>query len=695
MKVKKNFPVTKIEKSYPRDMRIVSKTDLKGMITYVNDAFVQISGFSREELIGKSQNIVRHPDMPPQAFKWLWDTIQQGLPWRGLVKNRCKNGDHYWVKALVSPIEEGGRVVGYLSVRHAPSRDEVAAAEVLYAKLNESGAQIGSKFDRFRFRNLSLRLKIQLLLQPILFLILASATCGLYTNMKADMLSNAQRRADATAMQVIDSANMLMVTGMISDPENRKLMIRKIIEGQHLTSLRLMRTEQVVRQFGPGLPEEHLDDTLVKQTIDNSVKQGKSVPRFVLSHVNGKYLFRAITPYIESHAFHGTDCLTCHQVAVGSSNGASDVTLDLSGDFKHLHTLVTAFVAGQIAIQLFIFLMLRFAFRKYVESPLTEIEHQFKNVIEGDLSSDIDISGRDEAGQLKCDLQIMQSHIQVMLDEMRLAAAIIVTSSAELDARVVQVAEQSKMQQDHVQQIASTMEEFSQSVSEVSQDATMSAGAASDSQKIIEQNNARMEQSVESTARVVKAVQTSSGTIGELKDAIQKIGEITMVIKEIADQTNLLALNAAIEAARAGEQGRGFSVVADEVRKLAERTTSSTFDITERVAGIHTVTRGVVDSMDQAVQEVERGIVLAQESGESLKQIMATSRQVSERANHIADASKEQSLASEDVARSLEHVSDLVDRNASAAEEAKRASEELSRNAMELQEMIRHFEAKS
>ena len=689
--MKKNFPVTQNEVPFPAGRAVVSKTDLKGIITYANDAFVELSGFTREELIGKNHNLVRHPDMPPQAFKWLWDTLKEGLPWRGIVKNRCKSGDHYWVKALVSPIEQGGRVTGYLSVRVAPSRAEIEAADSLYKRLNESGAPIGSKYDRYKFKNLRLRLKVQLLLQPILFVILSVATFVLYDEMKTDLMSHARQRAEATAMQVIDSANMLMVTGMISEPENRKLMIKKVIDGQRLTSLRLERTEQVVRQFGPGLPEEHLDDPVVKQTIENSVKQGKSVPNFILSHTGGKYIFRAITPYIESHAFHGTDCLSCHQVAVGSSNGASDITMDLTNDFIKLHTTAIALVIGQLIVQLIVFLILRVIFKRYIELPISNVMNAAKSVVEGDLASDIDISGRDETGLLNCDVQVMQSHIYVMLDEMDLASTEIVKHSSELQEKITQVTEQSKLQQDHVQQIAGTMEEFSQSVSEVAQDAISSAGSAIESQKIIEQNNLRMVQSVESTARVVQAVQTSSRTIGELKDEIQKIGDITKVIKEIADQTNLLALNAAIEAARAGEQGRGFAVVADEVRKLAERTTSSTVDITDRVTEIHSVTQNAVNAMDMAVREVEQGVVLVRESGESLKEVMATSHQVSEKAQHIAGASKEQSKASEEVARSLERISDLVDRNAGAAEVAERASEVLLKHAHELKTQVDHF----
>ncbi|OLS64926.1 Aerotaxis receptor [Pseudomonas putida] len=133
--MKSNLPVTGRNVDYPVDANILSTTDLTSAITYANDEFIRISGFSREELIGSAHHIVRHPDMPPGAFEHMWQTLKKGRSWMGLVKNRCKNGDHYWVSAFVSPITSHGQTVEYQSVRTKPTRAQVEAAEQHYAEL--------------------------------------------------------------------------------------------------------------------------------------------------------------------------------------------------------------------------------------------------------------------------------------------------------------------------------------------------------------------------------------------------------------------------------------------------------------------------------------------------------------------------------------------------------------------------------
>jgi len=136
-----NEPVTQREHLYPPSMTPVSVTDTKGRITYCNQDFIELSGYPKEELLGQPHNLVRHPDMPAEAFRDMWDTVQQGQPWTGLVKNRRKDGDHYWVRANATPMRDGQRITGYLSVRTAPRREEIEAAEALYAVMREEARQ--------------------------------------------------------------------------------------------------------------------------------------------------------------------------------------------------------------------------------------------------------------------------------------------------------------------------------------------------------------------------------------------------------------------------------------------------------------------------------------------------------------------------------------------------------------------------
>ncbi|SES62681.1 methyl-accepting chemotaxis sensory transducer with Pas/Pac sensor [Nitrosomonas marina] len=132
-----NLPITTVEKDFRELDGLISKTDVKGRITFVNDAFVQVSGFSREELLGKPHNIVRHPDVPEEAFKDLWNTVKSGKPWTAIVKNRCKNGDYYWVEANVTPLREGNQITGYVSIRNKPTDEQIESAKTLYKQIKD------------------------------------------------------------------------------------------------------------------------------------------------------------------------------------------------------------------------------------------------------------------------------------------------------------------------------------------------------------------------------------------------------------------------------------------------------------------------------------------------------------------------------------------------------------------------------
>ncbi|MDH3354871.1 MAG: methyl-accepting chemotaxis protein [Chromatiales bacterium] len=135
--MKKNLPVTNNNIDFADNINILSTTDLKGIVTSINDNFSEVSGYSEDDLLGKSHNMVRHPDVPPAAFEQLWTTIKNGNPWRGVVKNRAKNGDHYWVDAYVTPMCADGEPYEYQSVRTKPKPEVLARAESLYSKLND------------------------------------------------------------------------------------------------------------------------------------------------------------------------------------------------------------------------------------------------------------------------------------------------------------------------------------------------------------------------------------------------------------------------------------------------------------------------------------------------------------------------------------------------------------------------------
>ncbi|WP_445938576.1 methyl-accepting chemotaxis protein [Pseudomonas sp.] len=146
--MRNNQPITQRERTFPAQQRLISTTDLKGQISYCNDAFVEISGFTRDELIRAPHNLVRHPDVPAAVFQHMWDTLKKGRPWMGIVKNRCKSGDHYWVNAYVTPVTENNQVVGYESVRVKPTAEQLRRAEALYQRINSGKSAIPSS-DRW------------------------------------------------------------------------------------------------------------------------------------------------------------------------------------------------------------------------------------------------------------------------------------------------------------------------------------------------------------------------------------------------------------------------------------------------------------------------------------------------------------------------------------------------------------------
>lgn len=692
--MKINQPVTQREKPFPHGKYLVSKTDTRGCITYCNDAFIEISGFSKEELIGSSHNIVRHPDMPPAAFADLWRTVKSDRPWRGIVKNRCKDGDHYWVKAFVVPLHQDGQTVGYMSVRSEASREEVREAEVLYQRLGRSGKPLDSQPPLWR--RISIRMRLLAVMAFMGVLLAGGAVVGV----GGIALSN--DALDRTYRARLEPVDMIgRISTLMSDNRGQMMLALQHAPGSPLARLhdhpQTLHTDAILKnrdeitdlvdRLGRSDLGEGMKPLLARyaEARRKYVEEGLLPARQALLDGDhdraNRILLSAVNPSYASASALAREVQDALKQAAREEYAAASARYEVFRGLSVAGTLLALLLVAGAAWNLL----------SAIARPLQRVSGHFQRMAQGDLTEEIAIDGYDEAGRVLTQLATVQVRLKVMLDEIQEAARAIEGQSMRVEWQTASVLDQSEQQRDRAASVASATEEFSQSVREVADAAGLAARSAENAQVQVAAAQGSMESSTAATGRVVEAVQSSSRTIAELNQAVGKIGDISQVIREIADQTNLLALNAAIEAARAGEAGRGFAVVADEVRKLAERTSASTTDITTTVAEIRHVTDSAVDSMNHAVQEVEQGIGMIHQSMEGLSRITETSREVTDQSRHIANAALEQAVASEQVASNMERIASLIDGNLESAREAEAAADTLKVTAGELRRVVGQF----
>ncbi|WP_037989188.1 methyl-accepting chemotaxis protein [Tepidiphilus margaritifer] len=309
----------------------------------------------------------------------------------------------------------------------------------------------------------------------------------------------------------------------------------------------------------------------------------------------------------------------------------------------------------------------------------------------GDLTTPVRVEGSDEIGRMLQAVATMQQSLREMLGEIRRntdhlseAATTLATVAGDVERAVNE-------QNDASSTMAAAVEELTVSIGEVAKNAEEASSVARESGAIAKEGGEVMQRTVESIKKIADRVTEAAKDIGQLEKHSAEITSIVNVIETIAEQTNLLALNAAIEAARAGEYGRGFAVVADEVRKLAERTTISTQEITEMIAHIQQGTKQAVTAMETSVAEVEQGVQLANAAGESIERIAEGSGRVIDYASHISDALKEQSVASNQVARNVETIVQMADKNHQTVNRATAAAKLIEDAMQTLRQAVGRF----
>ncbi|MDD2915886.1 MAG: methyl-accepting chemotaxis protein [Gallionella sp.] len=302
----------------------------------------------------------------------------------------------------------------------------------------------------------------------------------------------------------------------------------------------------------------------------------------------------------------------------------------------------------------------------------------------GDLARPMPAARNDEVGALVFKLAAMRKNLHELVAAVHQTVKAVEQSAGELSASTSASAQEGKAQSEAASSMAASMEQLSTSIDQVEEHASEARAITQTSGKQSEDSGLIIHSAANEMRLMADAVNDTANTIRELQDFSGQISSIVNVIKEIADQTNLLALNAAIEAARAGEQGRGFAVVADEVRKLAERTTSSTQEITKMIANIQQVTQRAVLEMDGGVQRVNEGVELATKAGASVADIRSGSDQVTRAVDEITSTLKEQVSAAREIAKQVEQI-------AQGAEKSSATVAQTASSALHLEDLAREL----
>ena len=313
-----------------------------------------------------------------------------------------------------------------------------------------------------------------------------------------------------------------------------------------------------------------------------------------------------------------------------------------------------------------------------------------KQVAAGDLSVEIPVANTDSTSLLAA-MKVMQSNLQKLIGEIQTNADMVASAAKKMTIAAEDVACSSNQQSASSLVIAAAMEQLTVSINLISDSANRAQTISGDSELLMNETSGVVSEAVNRIAKIATVVEQASQTVRTLGQESENVSKIVLVIKEVADQTNLLALNAAIEAARAGEQGRGFAVVADEVRKLAERTTQSTQEITTMISSMQSSARDAVTCIEDAVANVNEGVILTKRVGESVSRLGASSHEVKGVIIDVSSALREQNAASNEIACNVEQIAQTGERNSGAVGAVAKAATELQQLANSLTDSARHF----
>jgi methyl-accepting chemotaxis protein len=383
--------------------------------------------------------------------------------------------------------------------------------------------------------------------------------------------------------------------------------------------------------------------------------------------------------------------LSCHAIEAGGVAGASDIEIDMTSDFSKFHKIILWLIVGQVLLQILLFFLIGWVVKRFIVEPVSEIKGHLNDLVKGDMTGHVDISRRDEMGEVLCAVQSSKVLLGSIIDHITSVSDHIDERARHLTQSMSNVEHSSQAQSDAASKMAGAVEEMSSSIQQVSENANEVRSISENSKLLANHGKDVVQQVVSDMSSITDAVVNTAKTIQALGTKSDQIQNIVKSIKEIADQTNLLALNAAIEAARAGEQGRGFAVVADEVRKLAENTAKSTQEIARMTEEIRESTGLAVAEVESTVERVRSGALLAKKAGDNIVEINEGASRVLSGVEDISSSMQEQSQSSREIADNVEKVAQMSEMTSAAVNDVAVTVQKLEQLAETLEETVGHF----